>query len=50
MVKTTTIGCYGYFYFILIIIIFGFMKCGFLVPQPGMKIRPPALETQSFNH
>ena len=43
-------GCYYYFYFILIIIIFGHMKCGILVPQPGMETRPPALETQSFNH
>jgi len=42
-------GCYDYFYFILIII-FGHMKCGILVSQPGMETRPPALETQSFNH
>lgn len=43
-------GCYGYFYFILIIIIFGLMKCGILVPRPGRETRPPASETQSFNH
>ena len=24
--------------------------CGNLVPQPGIKPEPPALEAQSFNH
>ena len=26
------------------------MACGILVPQPGIKPMPPALEAQSLNH
>ena len=26
------------------------MACGILVPRPGIKPAPPALETQSLNH
>ena len=26
------------------------MACGILVPQPGIELFPPAVETQSLNH
>ena len=36
--------------YIYVFIYFGFKEYGILVPQPGIKLVPPALEAWSLNH
>ena len=36
--------------FLFYILYFGLAACGILVPGPGIKPAPPAVEMQSLNH
>ena len=39
-----------FFLFFKFYLFFGYTACGILVPQPGIKAMPPALEVWSLNH
>ena len=53
LILTILFKNYIYIYIILLFIYFsapcGLWACGILVPQPGIKPVPPALEVQSLN-
>ena len=45
-------GVFGFYFYFLLYFIFWpcHMACGILVPQPGTKTTPPAVEAWSVNH